>query len=77
MKQIINQVKEEWKEDTAKDKILAILGGIDVTFYIFSPIVIGSIWISSFRIVNWSSYFIFSIGLLSTLFRAYKIGWLK
>jgi hypothetical protein len=57
---------------------LAILGGIETTFYIFTPIIIAAIWISiDFGIGGWSSNLIFGIGLLSTLFRAIKIGFLK
>ena len=56
---------------------LAILGGIDVTFYIFTPIIIASLWVSISKSNDWTTAFIYAIGLLSTLFRAIKIGWMK
>lgn len=48
--------------------ILAILGGIDTTFYMFTPIIFGILLDNSW---------IFLLGLFSSLFRAYKIGWTK
>ena len=60
-----------------KHKImLAVLGGIDVVYYIFSPILLATIWINLFGL-NWSGYFLFVMALLTSLFRAIKIGFLK
>jgi len=56
--------------------LLSIIGGMDITFTIFSPIIIGTIWIKIVGL-GWSSYFIFGLGLFATIFRAIKIGWLK
>ena len=56
--------------------IIAILAGVDVTINIFTPILLSTIWINIFEF-NTGSYFIFVIGLLATLFRAIKVGWLK
>jgi len=56
--------------------IIAILAGVDVTINIFTPILLSTIWINLFGF-NTGSYFIFVIGLLATLFRAIKVGWLK
>jgi hypothetical protein len=57
--------------------LLAILGGIDVTISIFMPIIIAALWVSVAGLDNWSAYFFYALGLLSTLFRAIKVGWLK
>ena len=59
-----------------KTAILAILGGIDVTFYIFTPIIIASLWVNIAGL-QFSSYLLFGIGLISTFFRAIKIGFMK
>ena len=53
--------------------ILSVLGGVNSVFYIFTPILIGTIWLSLF-ITDGYSIFVFTIGLLSTLFRAIKVG---
>jgi len=57
--------------------ILSILGGVEVVFYMFSPIIIAVIWVSITGLDNWTSYFFYGIGLLATAFRAIKIGFLK
>jgi hypothetical protein len=57
--------------------LLAIIGGIDVTFSMFLPIIVAALWIDLNGFNNWTSYLVFGVGLFSTLFRAIKIGWLK
>jgi len=57
--------------------LLAILAGLEVTFYLFTPILISTLWMSVFGIENIGSKLIFGLGLLATLFRAIKVGWLK
>lgn len=56
---------------------LAILGGIEVVFYVVTPIVLVVLWASIVGFNNWVSYFFFSMGLLATIFRGIKIGWLR
>jgi len=60
-----------------KKIILSILGGIDITFYMFTPIMIAVIWIGLAQLEVWQIYTLFGVGLLATLFRAIKVGWLK
>lgn len=60
-----------------KKVILSILGGVDVTFYMFTPILIAVLWVKLSSMENWTEYFFYAIGLLATIFRAIKIGWLK
>jgi len=57
--------------------LLAILGGIDVTLYIFTPIILAALWVTVAGLNDWTAYFFYGIGLLATLFRAIKIGFLK
>lgn len=57
--------------------ILSILGGIEVVFTMFSPILIAVLWVKVSSLENWTEYFFYSIGLLATMFRAIKIGWFK
>jgi len=62
--------------DKLKIIILAILGGTDATIYIFSPIILAALW----AIVNGlskGSYFFYGVCLCATIFRAFKIGWMK
>jgi len=54
---------------------LATIAGIDVTFTMFTPIILATLWINISG-YNLGSYFIYIVGLFSTLFRAIKI-WLK
>jgi len=60
-----------------KKILLSVLAGIDVTFYMFTPMIIATIWLNISDPAALSSKFIFGIGLFATLFRAIKIGWLK
>jgi hypothetical protein len=55
--------------------LIATLGGIETVFYILTPILIGLIWVNTFDMDN--SYIIYSISLISTVFRAIKKGWLE
>jgi len=57
--------------------LLAILAGIDTTLYIFTPIILVTIWNTISNLGELTIYFLYAIGFLSTLFRAIKIGWLK
>lgn len=57
--------------------ILSILGGIDAVIYMFTPIILSTIWINIGGLNNLSSYLFFTLGLLASIFRAYKIGWMK
>ena len=55
--------------------LLAILGGIEVIFYIITPILIILIWAIVMGTNDWRDYSVYVIGLLATLFRGIKIGW--
>jgi len=57
--------------------LLSTLAGIERTFFLFTPILLGTIWISTFGLENIGSYIVFIMGLLATIFRAIKIGWLR
>ena len=57
--------------------LLSILAGIDVTINIFTPIILVAIWVSLAGTDNWLDLLFYGLGLLSTIWRAIKIGWLK
>ena len=57
--------------------MLAVLGGIDVTFNIFTPILIVVLWVTFGDLNSFSSTIYYSIGFLATLFRAIKVGFFK
>lgn len=57
--------------------LLSIIAGIDTTIYLFTPIIISTLWINIFGLDNFGSYLIVGLGFFSTMFRAIKIGWLK
>ena len=60
-----------------KTIILAILGGVDTTIYMFTPIFLAALWINLAGLNDWMIYFFYGLGLLATLFRAIKIGFIK
>jgi len=57
--------------------ILAVLGGINVTINIFTPIILAALWIRVAGLELWTSYLFFGLGLFATLFRAIQVGFLK
>jgi len=60
-----------------KTIILAILGASDVIINIITPILLVFVWISLSGFKDWGSYILYGVGLLATIFRAIRIGWLK
>jgi len=56
---------------------LSVLGGIEVTFSMFIPIFIAALWVTVGGVEDWTQYLFYSLGLVATLFRAIKIGWLN
>lgn len=60
-----------------KTTLLAILGGVDVTVTIATPIILALFWQKIFGLDSFGSYLIFIICLLATLFRGIKVGVLK
>ena len=57
--------------------LLAILGGINVTIHMFTPIILSALWIRVAGLEDWTSYLFFGLGLFATLFRAIQVGFLK
>lgn len=60
-----------------KTTLLAIIGGIDVTISMFTPILIAALWVKVGGLDDWTSYFFYGLGLFATLFRAIKVGFMK
>jgi len=59
-----------------KKIIIATLGGIDAVMYMITPLILVVLWVN-IGLNNFSSYVFYGIGLLATIFRAIKIGWMK
>jgi hypothetical protein len=57
--------------------LLGILGAVEVVFSIFTPIAVAILWIKMTNYQGLGSYFIYLLGLFSSIFRAIKVGWLK
>lgn len=57
--------------------ILSVMGGIDVLFYTITPILISMIWTNLFGINDIGAYIMYAAGLISSVFRGIKVGWLK
>ena len=60
-----------------KKIILAVLGGIDTTIYLFTPIILVALWVLVTGLSDWKNFLFYGLGLLATLFRAIKIGFMK
>ena len=56
--------------------ILAVLGGIEAAFSIAIPILLSLLWINFSGLSGISSEFVLGAGMLASLFRAIKVGWL-
>lgn len=56
--------------------ILSILGGVEVVFYVSIPMVLGIVWISIIG-QDWTSQLFFVLGILATIFRGLKVGWIN
>ena len=58
--------------------ILAVIAGIEVTFNLFLPVIVAALWVRTSGLTDWTAYFFYGIGLISTFWRAIKLGgWLK
>jgi len=57
--------------------LIATLGGIEAVFSIGLPILVSILWIRIGGIENYSSYVLLSAGILASIFRAIKIGFMK
>jgi len=57
--------------------ILSILAGVEVTFYLVTPILLASLWTAVFGFDSFGSNLIYAMGLGATIFRAIKVGWMK
>jgi len=57
--------------------LLAILGGVELVFYLAMPIIIAIFWMYLIGLSEWASYLFVGVCLLATLFRAIKIGFLR
>lgn len=54
--------------------IVAVLGGIDTTIWLFTPILLAALWISVAGLGDWKVFMFYGLGLLATLFRAIRIS---
>ena len=57
--------------------LLAIMGGISAVFDMVTPILLVLIWISLVGWISGSSYLLLAAAIISSLFKAIKIGWMK
>ena len=57
--------------------LIATLGGINVVFSIFVPIAVSLLVIKSWDLSGFGSFLIMLIAILSSIYRAIKIGWMK
>ncbi len=57
--------------------LLATLAGIEAVFYLVTPILISLIWVNLSSFNSFGTYAMYSAGLLASVFRGIKIGWLK
>jgi len=57
--------------------LIAIMGGVEVVFYILTPIFISLLWVNVSGMNDIGSYVMYGAGLIASVFRGIKIGWLR
>ncbi len=57
--------------------LLAILAGIETVIYLITPILLVILWVKINSLTSWTMYFFWGLGLLATLFRGIKVGWMR
>ena len=57
--------------------LVAIFGGIEVVFTMALPILVAIIWVRISEVIGISAYILISAGLIASLFRAIKIGFIE
>lgn len=57
--------------------LLSTMGGVDVVVYTITPIFISLLWVNTFGLSDIGTYTMYCAGLISSVFRGIKIGWLK
>ena len=57
--------------------LIATMAGIDTFMYIFTPFILVLLFLTIFNIDGWRANSFWAVGMLSMLFRAIKIGWMK
>ncbi len=60
-----------------KKIILAVLGGADTLIHVITPIVLVSLWVSIVGLEGWRNFLFYGIGLLASLFRGIKVGFMN
>ena len=53
------------------------MGGVDVVVYMITPIFISLLWVELFGMSDIETLIMYGAGLVSSSFRAIKVGWLK
>ena len=57
--------------------LIAILGGVEAVFSIASPILLALLWIRYSSLESISAWFLLSAGIIASVFRAIRVGWLE
>ena len=60
-----------------KKILLAIFGATDLVMGIITPILVAMLWIKATNYEGLSSYILYAVGLVSSVYRAYKAGFMK
>jgi hypothetical protein len=65
-------------EEISKTKkvLIAIFGGVDTVVYIMTPIILSLLFIRIMNVSTLGANIFQIVGLLATLFRGYKIGFI-
>ena len=57
--------------------IVASLGGINAVLTISLPILVALLWVNFSGLEGWSSYALLTAGILASVFRGFKIGFMN
>ena len=65
------------QENKFKTIVLATIGGVNAVFDIAVPILVALLWVRYSNMLGVSSYVLVGAGIISSIFRGIKVGWLK
>ena len=76
-----DKLLKETKDRTTSQNLmiifLATLGACSIIFEIVTPLLLVFFWVKLFGFTGFGSYLMYIIGLLGTVYRIIRIGWLK
>jgi len=74
---LITETKNRTTSQNLMIIFLSILGACSVLIEIITPLLLVFFWVKLFGFTGFGSYLMYVIGLLGTVYRIIRVGWLK